>query len=146
MFECLVRRRRFELLLYFTTLVEPSASHCILYAELLPSFCVSSLATVIFINEQERPSSFPISQWCILHILPYFPFFTFSSISTIFFNFPYFRSIYGFWINLRVLAYSYLTTMHLCIMLYTYWTPLQHAIALVYDRDYKECESSSPAQ
>ena len=37
---------------------------------------------------------------------------------------PYFGSIYVFLPDLRFLLPHILTMMHLCIMLYTYWTPL----------------------
>ena len=62
---------------------------------------------------QGRPS--PLSQWCIWRI---------PSISAKFIFPPYFRSIYVFLPNLRFLLCPILPMMHLCIMLYTYWTPL----------------------
>ena len=59
----------------------------------------------------------PLSQWCILHIPP---------ISTKFIHLPpisakfrFFRLIYVF------LLPPFSTMMHLCIMLYMNWTPLQ---------------------
>src|SRR6218665_2214509 len=47
-----------------------------------------------------------------------------SPISAKFLNSPYFRSNYVLLASLTFLLPPMLTIMHLCIMLYTYWTPL----------------------
>jgi len=66
----------------------------------------------------------PLSQWCILYILPISTTYINSPISAKFINFsPHFCSIYAILLNLRLFPSPILTMMHLCIMLYTYWTP-----------------------
>src|SRR6218665_1177530 len=47
-----------------------------------------------------------------------------STISAKFLNSPYFRSNYVLLASLTFLLPPILTMRHLCIMLYTYWTPL----------------------
>src|SRR6218665_3998418 len=47
-----------------------------------------------------------------------------SPISAKFLNSPYFRSNYVLLASFTFLLPPILTMMHLCIMLYTYWTPL----------------------
>ena len=59
----------------------------------------------------------PLNQECELNIPPYFhKMYKFP---------PYFCSIYVFLPNLCFFASPILTMMHLCIMLYMYWMPLQ---------------------
>ena len=64
-------------------------------------------------------ASIPLRQWCVLHI---------PHIFTEFINFPYFREIDVFCLIYffvsPVLTMMHKTMMHLCIMLYTHWTPL----------------------
>ena len=77
-------------------------------------FQICGLTCVWDMNHQGCP--FPLSQWCLLNFPP---------ICTKFINFLlYFSSINVFLPNLRFLLPPILTMMHLCIILYTYWTPL----------------------
>jgi len=60
-------------------------------------------------------ASIPLRQWCILHI---------PLISKKFINFHIFMNFPLFLQNLRFLLPPILTMIHLCIMVYTYHTPL----------------------
>ena len=78
------------------------------------------------IQNQGRPS--PLSQLCILHIIPiYAKFRDFLPPNSAKFRNapPYFRSIYFLSLINDFSSPPILTMMHvLCIMLFTYWTPL----------------------
>ena len=58
----------------------------------------------------------------------------FPSISSTFLNFHLFSFNFGFLLNYVFLLPPILTMMHLCIMLYTCWTPLLDCL-------YKRCDS-----
>jgi len=65
----------------------------------------------------------PLSQWCILHIPPYFhKIYRFPPISAKFINFPLFSWNLRFLLNLCFLCFPYFE--HWGKMLYTYWKPL----------------------
>ena len=81
--------------------------------------------TELDLRQGRRETSIPQTQWCILHIPPNFrKYLKFPPISTKFINTPLFSLNLGFLLNLRFLLPHILTMMHLCIMIYTYWTTL----------------------
>jgi len=67
------------------------------------------------LTSPSRGVHLPLSQWCILYIPPYFH--KIYKCPLVSFNLR-------FLLNLCFLLPPILTRLHLCIMLYTYWTPL----------------------